>query len=75
MSLSKKDTMKKHDVKDSSMGNFRVKLGQKYGQPERSKREDINWYGMKAIIDSEGICHFENGISKDLNQPIDDAVL
>lgn len=32
----------------------------------------MTFFGMKAIVDSKGICHFENGKSYDLKQPIDE---
>lgn len=40
-------------------------------QPERSKREDF--YGHKAIVDSNGIITFEDGKQYNLNQPIEDT--
>jgi hypothetical protein len=44
-------------------------------QPERSKREDIKWFGVKAEIKQDGLCYFEDGTVIDPSQPIDDAVL
>jgi hypothetical protein len=44
-------------------------------QPERSKREDINYYGMKAEIKEDGLCYLEDGKIIDPSQLIDDAVL
>ncbi len=44
-------------------------------QPERSKREDIKWFGMKAKIKQDGLCYCEYGTIIDPSQPIDDAVL
>ena len=46
-----------------------------HNQPERSKREDINYYGMKAEINNDGLCYFEDGRIIDPSQMIDDAVL
>lgn len=42
---------------------------------ERSKREDINYFGIKAEIRQDGLCYFEDGRIIDLSQIIDDAVL
>lgn len=44
-------------------------------QPERSKREDIKWFGMKAEIKQDGLCYFEDGRVINPSQTIDDAVL
>ncbi len=37
-------------------------------QIERSRREDINYFAMKAEFKEDGLCYFENGQVIDPNQ-------
>ena len=37
--------------------------------PNEKKDE---WYGMKAIVTSDGLCHFENGMVVDSQCPIEE---
>lgn len=46
-----------------------------HNQPERSKREDLKWFGMKGEIRKDGLCYFEDGRIVDPSKPIKDAVL
>lgn len=42
-------------------------------QPERSKREDLPKWGLRAVMMPDGLCHFEDGTIIDSKQPIDEG--
>jgi hypothetical protein len=44
-------------------------------QSERSEREGVNYFGMKAEFKSDGLCYLENGKIIDPDQPIDSLSL
>jgi hypothetical protein len=56
MKMTKKDTMKKHNIQDISIGNYRTKLGQKHEQPERLnektyyRNKDGTYPHLEAVI-------------------------